>query len=53
VYAVHPADWENIMAGPKTDLQAWLALVGCSSAAKIHGGLANSDWRDEPRQINQ
>jgi hypothetical protein len=50
---LHPTDWENIMAGPKTDLELWLWSMGSFSAAKTRVGQADADGRDEPRQINQ
>ena len=53
VYAVHLACWENIMAGPKTDLQALLGAADSFSAADSYGDRADAQGRDEPGQINQ
>ena len=41
------------MAGPKTDLQAWLGAADSFSAAETYGDLADAEGRDEPGQINQ
>jgi len=51
--AVQPAEWENIMVRPKTDLQAWLGLVDTFSATETHHDLANAGGRDVPMQISQ
>jgi hypothetical protein len=53
VEEAHPADWENIMAGPMTDLQTWPGAADIFSAAELYGELADAELHDEPRQINQ
>ena len=53
VEAAHPADWENIMTGLKTDLQAWLESLGSFSATATRGDLADTDGRGEPMQVSR
>ena len=40
---MQPADWKNIMAGPKTDLQAWLGSLGSFLATETHGDLTDAE----------
>lgn len=53
MHALHPADWENIMTGLKTDLQVWLGSLGSFLATENHCDLAGAEGRDELGQINQ